>query len=568
VPITMTTKHPTPVAFNQEKDGYPVGHEKLLILGPPGTGKTRNVLEAFIQPALKLGVAPFCILSCSFTRAAARELRDRLAKGTGYPSHQLLETCSTIHAEALRRFRQQFAGQKFEIIGESKSGTDEEDEGPAARFLEEALPQGYEIKEAVALRMWDLARNRLINDYNSDEFFQLVKSFGGQINMPAIRGWVRDYENNKKTKRLLDFTDILIQALRVAPPERDLLIVDEAQDCSVLQWKLVEKWAAKSKRVVFVGDFDQTLYEWNGAYPDRMFSILQEGFVARRLAKSFRVPAKVHTLARSVIIKNKNRIDAPYEPLEKEGSADELPFHVAVEELGNATTDGHDAFVLARSSKILEAWADALADAGVPFINERGKSPWGSPIALSVTRAVLSIRHGEPVTTQDARRLIEQFPGRNIEYFKKGTTKKSCVSALKAWMKAVITLTDLEALGLVLDKVKTADLEELLIELDLAERAKSIARLIDKNGRDVLSKQPSIRLTTMHGAKGREAHLVVVDMEAPMATRIALGKEDRDKTIEAERRLVYVAFTRAKDSLILVRNGYDLGVIVGLPRSE
>lgn len=562
---TVTSRHPVPQAFEPSLDGYPNGHNKLLILGPPGTGKTRQVLDAFIEPAMCLGIEAESILSCSFTRAAARELRERLSKSTGLHDFRLMETCATIHSEALRRFRKQFGTKGYSIIGEKKNHNDDDDEGPPARF-EESLPEGFEIKDqALAISVWNLARNRLIFDHNSQEFKELVYTFDAKANLPDIRNWVGIYEQNKKDKKLLDFTDILIHGLRCTPPDRELVIVDEAQDCSMLQWKLVEKWAAKAKRVVFVGDFDQTLYEWNGAYPDRLFGILNEGFVARRLAKSYRVPAKIHTLARSVIVRNNNRIDAPYEPMEREGSATTLSMRVAVEELADNSTNGKTSFVLARSAKILDGWVEALSVKGIPFVNERGKSPWGSPVALSVVRAIIAIREGKEMKATDARRLVEQFPGRHPDYFNKKVTKKATVTSLTEWVKGSVIASDLEELGLKLEKIKTEQFEPLLKELDLKERAETLARLIERNGPDVLNKTPLIVLTTMHGAKGREKDLVVVEMEAPKATCIAMRKDHDGSKVEAERRLCYVAFTRAKESLILCRpGGYDLGVIVGM----
>ena len=855
--IMTSSRHITPNPFDPDIDAYPDGPSKLLIIGPPGTGKTRKVLDCFIEPAMALGIQPSEILSCSFTRAAAKELRERLAKSTQLHPFKLMETCSTIHAEALRRFRVQFGLKGYTILGDKKISDPEEDDGPISRFLEEAMPEGFEIKNAQAIRIWDLARNKLIGDWNSAAFADMVLMFDPRANIADVKNWVGEYEKNKKQNKSLDFTDILIYGLRCTPPERELLIVDEAQDCSMLQWKLVEKWAAKAKKIIFVADFDQCaptgsmvtlpngtqrpiemlqdedrvvafsrtetilvgrdvsvnnqeipgfsvktasrhyngelvslkvsgkstrvtpdhrwiarwtdraanayvvymmrqgarfrigqcklfakkgslnfgvrgriekadatwilnhfttreearayevwasthygipqtifqevkgstsevsqdyidlvfsmfapdelennakkcleahhrdidqplwppmgkrfgklgritifdtyasnlmpklmalpvpvsenvvdsnkvvykpitlvsydhydglvyslavdkhetyiqdgivtrncLYEWNGAYPEKLFGILNEGFVARRLTKSYRVPESVHKLARSIIVRNRNRIDAPYEPASKTGSASELSMRMAIEELAQAATDGRNAFVLARSAKLLECWVDALSAKGIPFLNERGKSPWGSPIALSVVRAIFSIRQNCGMRSVDARRLVEQFPGRNANYFKKKITKKGVIESLNKWSGHSVFPADLDNLGIVLDKLKSEQLEPLLTELDLKDRASTLAALIERNGPEVLNKTPIIVLTTMHGSKGREKELVVVEMSSPIGTNIAISKDEDGTLREAERRLCYVAFTRAKDSLIICRpGGYDLGAIIGM----
>lgn len=562
----MTRK--IPEVFNPSEDAYPRGNKRLLLLGPPGTGKTRAAIEYFLLPALTGGIAPDKILSCSFTRAAAKELRERLAKPTGLSVKNLRESCSTIHSEALRIFRKQFEGQSYTIIGADKDSTDEDEgSGPASRFFEDSLPKSgdHSLKEGLALRVWDYARNSLVTDITSLAFSEIVKDIcGTKVDLAVVRDWVLKYEKSKRDNRRLDFNDILIAAIRCPAPDRELLIIDEAQDCSLLQWKLLEKWITKSNHVAFIGDIDQCLYIWNASRPEKLLELADSGYLVRRLGQSFRVPSKVHAVARKLILKNKDRIDAPYLPMDKEGSIEELSHHSACSELSEAIFDeDRDAFVLARSSKILQNWAESLSERGIPFVNERGKSPWGSPIALSVARAVMAIREGQPIAITDAKRFVESLPGRHKEYFGKGVTKVRTSESLANSTKLSLMSQDLESLGLLMDRIKTVELETIFTELGLEDRAYSIKRVIDNLGSDVLYTIPRIRLTTMHASKGREADIVVVDMEMSGATMIAVKKDP--STIDAERRLVYVSLTRTKDSLIMVRNGkYDLAELVGL----
>lgn len=563
------SKYPIPDIFDKAKDSFPLCAKKLIIFGPPGVGKTRAVLDGFLQPSIAAGINHSRILSCSFTKAAAKELRERLAKVTNFDQKLLKETCSTIHAEALRRFRKQFSGQRFTIIGESKAATDEDEgnEGPSSRFYEDTMPGGggMEIKEAVAVKIWDLARNNLITDITCESFARLVYEIvGSKINLTDVREWILKYENNKRANRRLDFTDILIAALRCPAPDRDLLVIDEAQDCTELQFKLLGKWSEKADRVVYICDPDQTIFTFSGAKPENIYNLIDKGFTVRRLSKSYRVPLKIHKLACAIIAKNRNRIITPYEPSEKEGSVEELPIELAASELSSVVFDeDKDVFVLARSSKLLEPWSTILSEKGVPFINERGKSPWGSPIALAVARAVMCIREDQPIAISDARKLIDNFPGRHKDYFEKGITKKASCEILEKSLKLAVHSSDLETMGLLLTRIKTGVLEDVLTELGLDDRAYTLPRVIDNHGSDALFKTPKIRLTTMHSSKGREGDLVVVDLSIPKMVIITAKKDP--STIEAERRLVYVALTRTKDSLILVREGYDLGELVHMP---
>jgi superfamily I DNA/RNA helicase len=560
--LNNTTKE-IPAIFKPDLDGYPNGSNKILLYGSPGTGKTYNILTYFVEPALKAGIDTKRILSCSFTRAAAKELRDRLSKKTGLPEFTLLETCSTIHAEALRRFRTQFGMNGYEIYGETIYDNFLE-EGPSSRFEETSKKEQEDEQRAQAIKIWDLSRNKLIGDLKSEAFERLVKNLDTWANVERIRNYIREYEGIKSRTKTLDFTDIIIKALRCAPPERELLVVDEVQDCTPLQLLLLDKWINKAERVVLIGDGDQVLFEFSGVDPSSMIKLTEKGFTLRRLAKSFRVPKKIHKLARTIITKNVNRIDAPYEPLDKEGTVLELSRPSAAEEIFNASSEGKDVFVLARSANILGGWTDLLAEVGVPFINERGRSPWGSQIELSVAKAVAAVKENLEMTYEDANRLIEKLPGRDPRFFKKKVTKVS-LKAKYSTKSGTLISSQLSDDGIVLEEIKNADYKDLFMLFKMEYRAAALANIIKRWGPEILHKTPNVTLTSQHACKGRERDLVVVDMGCPPFTAKAIALDKTGLVREAERRLCYVAFTRTKDTLIICRNSSkDLGGIVGL----
>jgi superfamily I DNA/RNA helicase len=214
---------------------------------------------------------------------------------------------------------------------------------------------------------------------------------------------------------------------------------------------------------------------------------------------------------------------------------------------------------------MLEPWALELSSRGIPFINERGQSPWGSPTALSIARATMAIRENQPIAKQDLVKLVSGLPGRDKNYFSKGTFKGKLMIDVSNSEKLSYTNEHLTDMGLVLDRIKTEDITTIFSELGLEGRAYSITRIIQNLGSDILYTTPKIRLTTMHASKGRESDIVVVDLA--LSTRAVMAMRKNPKEIESERRLVYVALTRTKDALVLVRHKSDMGVLVGLPES-
>ncbi len=417
-------------------------------------GKTFTLIQSFLRPCISdSSVDLENVLSCSFTRAAAKVLKERLKiEFPNIDDWKLKNVCSTIHSEALKRFKIQFEGQQYTIIGDAKAKTDDEEgtEG-SSRFLGD-LPPNCDIKEKLAISIWDLARNKLITDITTKEFAELVKNVSYKADIGQVREWVTAYETNKRKNKRLDLTDVLIAALRCPSPSKKLLIVDEFQDCTPLQIKLIKKWGIDSEYITLFLDPDQCIFSWAGSDIKQIFQLFEEEYSFKRLDKSYRIPKVVHKIARNLILKNKERFDSPFNPKEEcEGYATYENMAQTLLEIGSTIIDeDKDVFILARSSGELSKWSTELDGEGIPYINERGYSPWGSPIALAITRAILAIKDEIPVLAEDAYRLVAEFPGRDLAYFNKGVKKGETVEILKTWNRSDIKNYELEKLGLVL----------------------------------------------------------------------------------------------------------------------
>lgn len=585
--------------FDPSHDGFSSAHRELVLIGPPGTGKTRAVLDSWLKPALASGLEAESVLGCSFTTAAANEMRSRLAEDSGLTFQSLRRACKTIHSEALRLARG--SGALTELFTETpkpsspagravldeklsgqvgladvgKTGTD--DLGVAVMDAVEAEPavSGWEHLarperelDAEARRLWDIARNRYpqygTDTANIDPLLRKVLYLSDTAwGLPSLAAAVMEYEASKRAAGQIDFTDMLRQALDIEPPSRRLVVVDEAQDLSPLQIAVARRWGERADQVVWVGDPDQGIYAFAGADGSYLTGLIQEGTPTRRLSKSWRVSSEAHGLARGLIRRNRDRVDAPYEAAEHEGEVTHHDWHEEVVDVVIAKKA--PTMILARSARQLAAYARCLSDAGEPFVNERGPSPLQAPKRVRMLRAILAIRRGTKLDVPMAKALVDALPGRPKGLWFSRTKREAQESLREQEEGALIDATQLQEIGVQLTPlIDAGSAAQALSELKVA-KCSELLRIVERHGEGALVLEPRILLTTIHAAKGRESDVVVVDLQAPLPTLREVERGEAE--LQTERRVLYVALTRARRHLALVHPanpGQSLGVLLGL----
>lgn len=488
-----------------------------LIFGSPGCGKTTALL-GIVDDELASGTPPDRIGYVSFTRRAAEEAVSRACARFSLERKQL-PFFRTLHSLCFRvmglKSGEVLEGQRLqafgEIVGHKITG----------RFsLEDGTIFGFEKGDRL-LFMENLARVRgvsLREVYNEDHDDLSIHE------LERFSAALREY---KTELGIVDFTDMLQQFCAGGPSlNLEVLLVDEAQDLSLLQWEMVRKLARGTRRIVVAGDDDQALYRWAGADVETL--IQMEGTV-RVLDQSWRVPRAVQDLASEVIGRVRHRREKAWRPRPEDGS---VMRHRSV---GAVDLSGPDVLILARNRYLLRETESMIRSQGYLY-----ESHGASSIRPSVLAAVLyweRLRQKRrEVTGAEARKMYEMMSvGRGFQRGHK--------SLPQVGDDEVVTMEILRERGGLLANPE-AVWHDVLDRMSMSDIAYIRAAL--RRGEN-LQASPRIRLSTIHGMKGGEAAQVILLTDMAMRTF-----QESHRYPEDEARVFYVAATRAKEELHIV----------------
>jgi len=547
------------------RDPWPRGN-RLLLIGPPGTGKTRNVLEVYVYPLLRAGAR---VLACSFSRAAAQELRQRTAVAIGGSEESWKSVLSTIHSEAARRTRHlgiQMGGpSKPKEMGPTDGDSIDLDQ---AEHLAEIERRG----DRDAMAAWDYVRQVWPEDRRLAPRARLSRILYGEDLDRAEAAVQVDLNQRHEDGRLTrpDFTGLLELALdHGAGRPLDLLAVDEAQDLPPLQWAVIDLWAQEARRLLVVGDPDQAIYGWAGADGQRLLRWIREGDPTRRLAQSWRVPPAVHRLARRIVSEIGNREDAPYQPSDRDGEVRSVEAREAWAEVASAQEAGRTVLVLSRTRAGLTQAVDELVEDGVPHVAERGASLLrrdGGPFRLACALSSWCWWN-RLADLADARKFVASIDTRGELMAGHRGAKGRLVKALAATEDQPVPLGELATHG-VSAATLTAQWADpdpewwgrnILASSVAAHELLSVRDWLAQYGdaERLIAAADLVRATTAHGSKGREAELVVLDARRSAWFGDRRGGRPEPRPVHERRdedlRVLYVAVTRAKGDLLVIR---------------
>ena len=228
------------------------------ILGPPGTGKTTRLIK-YVKTFVKLGTPIDKIGYFAFTTKAANEAIDRMLDYHTAFERKDLKHFRTLHSFAFNQLgmkkAQVMQDEHYEDIGK-KLGIE------VTVYSNGEESTGFINSDSEYFNLINAARIKNISieeEYNTDMYSQDMDKRLLQIISDEV-------QNYKESFQLVDFTD-MIEKFIVSKlcPNFDITFIDEAQDLSPIQWKMVDIIKENSKYVILAGDDDQAIYGWAGA---------------------------------------------------------------------------------------------------------------------------------------------------------------------------------------------------------------------------------------------------------------------------------------------------------------
>jgi DNA helicase-2/ATP-dependent DNA helicase PcrA len=496
------------------------------LVAPAGSGKTTTLI-ARIGVLLARGVRPDEICVVTFNRDASLDLALRIDQRL-VPHRADAKAIEVRTLHALARQVLLGAGQRVNLVA---------DRLPLIRAARRQCTPGRPVG---ATPLAEAA-----------EVDTAVSAWKIEARAPAenARIVVEKYQALLEARDALDFDDLLVRA--VARLEQDTalrlrwqarfshLLVDEFQDVDAIQLRLVELLAEPERNLFVVGDDDQTIYAWRLADVRRMLDFGRRYPDVRRviLATNYRCSAEVVSAARRLIEHNRERFAKPIRAAT--GTTDERAppddaigalaagcarwEHAVVAEAVGSAVHGRVAF-LARTQAELVPIAVALVRAGVPHAG-RVATPLDAAPSVALLDDLRRVPAADPPFPALLRARIARGWRRQDELL--SDEEQAAVDALLSWAPTYPTTS---------------------AYLDAADRARGrLERLRDPAA--------PIELLTVHAAKGREwPTLILLGMERDRFPnrRALVGSADPARALEEERRLAYVAFTRARQQLVLV----------------
>lgn len=573
----------------------------LLIVAGAGAGKTKTITHRIVH-LLHQGVAGENILAITFTNKAAKEMRERVhaavrKEGLG----ESLPFVSTFHSLGVKILKENAAR-----IGTIKHFSILDDDDAKALIKAAVTEIGLDPKQFEPRKFKNVI-SKAKNDFLTPE--QYAERATANVDKMTSRVW-SIYEKLKRKENAFDFDDLLVETVRLFIKHQDILDhyqekwkymhIDEYQDTNEVQFRLAELLAQKYKNICVVGDGDQNIYGWRGANIKNILNFEKDYPTAKvvLLEENYRSTQAILEAANEVIKKNIHRKEKNLYTKRGEGEKitltegfdenEEARFIAdTVDGLLKEGTDPNDIAILYRAnfqSRVLE---EAMLMHNIPyqvlgvkFFERKEIRDVLSYIRVALNRESLS----------DMKRIIN-FPTRGIgkttiaKLFaggmndlpaamqKKVLSFYAILDLIKEYALAhspsetiiyLIKTTGIEAelsSGNDEDKERLENIKELAtlaLKYDVMPDGEGLEKLLedaalasDQDSLDHKDTKEGVRMMTVHASKGLEFKYVFVSgLEQDLFPHHKDGNATEEEK-EEERRLFYVAITRAKEKLFL-----------------
>lgn len=509
----------------------------VRVLAGAGTGKTRAITHRIAYGVATGVFTESKVMAITFTTRAAAELRGRLRRlGAGGVSSR------TFHAAALSQlafFWPQVVGGTMPRILEGK-----------ARLLGQAAESLRIRVDTATLR--DLAAEiewRKISGLSIDDYAKQNRPLPPALDLAKVVSLQQGYENLKDERRQLDFEDVLLACAgmiesepRVAQQVREqyrFFVVDEYQDVSPLQQRLLELWLGDRQDLCVVGDASQTIYSFTGASPDFLLDFPRRypdaSFV--QLERNYRsTPAIVETANRlmrnqrgALSLAAADSEAAGTVPAVEDFRSDAAEAREVAARIADLVATGvrpQDIAILYRINAQSAVIGTALDDAGIAYQVRGGARFFDLP---EVKQAIMMLKGATIVKTQDALFKTVSDVLRSLGWTQNPPAIGGAVRTRWESLNALMLLAEEQPNG--------TGLSEFVTEL------------LERSAGQHEPTMSAVTLATLHSAKGLEwDNVFVVGLQEGL---LPIGYATTDAAIAEERRLLYVGITRARKRLQL-----------------
>ena len=516
----------------------------VCVIAGAGTGKTRAITHRIAYAAAIGTMDPHKVLALTFTARAAGEMRTRL-RSLGVPA----VAARTIHAAALKQLTffwpQVFGGRTPDLLT-TKSG-----------FLTEAIKRA-QLQGELSITSRDLLRDIATeiewakvsqvapSDYLSESLKRTVKP---RVNPEQLAKVYTAYESVKHQERAIDFEDVLLLTTAMIEQEREVrervqdqyrfFTVDEYQDISPLQQRLINAWLGSRQELCVVGDPAQTIYSFAGATPVFLNSFTQRFPDAEvvRLTTGYRSTPEIIFTANSILRKGAmgNELVAINEHGSKptitayNDEAAEIAGIVRdIKQLISEGTPAQEVAVLARTNNQLNGLEKAMNAANLPY----------------------QVRNTERFfERKEVRDFLKQVRTASVI----PTEGVSWLDELRTLAQPFLTGGAIDGIAALLHLARELDGDSGFTPKNLRAYLREVEDRVQQNNPPTM---PVTTLATLHAAKGLEWERVfligVSDGILPLENNSTTGDQ---ASIDEERRLFYVGITRAKSDLRLSYRG-------------
>ena len=568
-----------------------------MVLAGPGSGKTLVITRRVEYLIKKYGVRPEQILVITFTKAAAKEMRERFARIT--KDDRFPVTFGTFHGIYYGILKWAYRMNASNIFSEEEKMMLLRE---VIAGMELEIEDEKEFLQGIASEIGQIKNNRLsLEEYESsncsDQMFCQI---------------YEEYERRRKLLKKIDFDDMLVLCYELFQKRPDILqmwqkkfqyiLIDEFQDINQVQYDVIRMLALPENNLFIVGDDDQSIYRFRGARPEIMLGFSKDYPNAKSiiLDVNYRSTKAVVSAARRVIERNKNRYQKEIITVNEQGDNVHIQevrhpveeSHYVREQIAKAVAAGTEPSqiaVLYRTNTEPRALVETFMEYHIPFqMKEHLPNLYehfiGRDFQAYMRMALGGRDRGDFL-------MIMNRPNRYIgrdsvdrgeisfenlrKYYMEKDWMVDRIDQLEVDLKVISRMTPYAAIQYIRKsvgydlflneyaikrKMKLEDLQELIREME--ERAKEFKTIeewfdhIEKYTEELrmqavtrTENRNAVSLMTFHAAKGLEYDTVFIIGANEDVT--PYKKAELPEEMEEERRMFYVAMTRAKKHLMI-----------------